>query len=520
MVKKQNGITRYALYARCSSDEQAEGEFTTLDAQKDITTRHALARGGQIIQCYHDSGKTGTSLNRPGWKALLADARAKKFDAVIVTLMNRLGRGDPATIAEYLLKEEGVIVESIFDQTADDEAGYVNKSVNRLVDGIQVVQARKSTTIKMEEMFARGYVCGHIPYGYRKENVPGMLPTRFKDGKVKEPPKYAVLQEEDAAIVSRAFALFLETGTAARVREFLRSTTGRQWTTTETTRLLDDERYTGVALFGLWRKEDAHPAIVSREIWLAVQERRRQRLVLLPAQQDEFTYYLRGRVFCPHCGCPYTYAGATGRTQKSHYYVCRSVHRNGKASSCPVRRMPAARLHLSVLQQLHHAATHKTALHKMIAASGGWGAPDETLRIMRGQLGKQRQLWEMNRKNYTAAIGEGRALGTLLPALEKAEAELVRINAEMQTADTQIAAQTIHRPTAEYVADGWGKLFDVWSVLTEEEREEMLGAVVERVELTDKKSAVVDFVPFSGANLTTALSLVQPASASGSGGGT
>ena len=302
-----------------------------------------------------------------------------------------------------------------------------------------------------------------------------------------------------------------------RVREFLRSATGRHWTTTETTRLLDDERYTGVALFGQRRKEDAHPAIVNRETWEAVQERRKQRQVLLPAQQDDFTYYLRGRVFCPHCGCPYTYAGATGRTQKSHYYVCRSVHRNGKASSCPVRRMPASRLHLSVLQQLHHATTHKTALHKMIAESGGWGAPDETLRIMRGQLGKQRQFCKVNCDNFTKAIGEGRALGTLLPALEKAEANLVRINAEIQRADAQIAAETVHRPTAEYVADGWGKLFEVWSVLTEEKREEMLGAVVERVELTDKKSAVVDFIPFSGAKLTTALSLVQPAIASGSG---
>jgi len=514
----QAGPLRYAVYARCSTDEQAEGEFTTLDAQKAICARHVLSLGGEVVKSYSDGGKTGTSLNRPGWKALLADAEAGLFDAVCVTYMSRLGRGDAATIAEYLLKEAGVSVACVHEQYADDEAGYVSKSVNRLVDGMYVVQVRKHTTTKMREMFDRGLVCGHVPFGYAKEAAGE--PVRTKDGRAKEPPQRAVLHAEDAETVRQAFALYLETGTAARVREFLRAATGRAWTTTETTRLLSDERYTGVALFGQWRKEEAHPALVERQTWEAAQALHARRPVLMPAQQDNFTYYLRGRVHCPHCGGPYTYAGATGRTGKVHYYVCRSVHRNGKASVCPVRRVPAPRLHLSVLHRLHQAVTHKTALHGLIAQSGGWGSADEGLKTLRGQLGKQRQLWEMKRKNYAEAIGEGRALSTLLPALEQAEGELARLESEIGAVDAQIAAQTVHRPTAERLAEGWGRLFDVWGVLTEDERADLLGAIVERVEVSDKKSALVDFLPFFGASSTSALSLVQPALISGSGGWT
>ena len=511
MSKTKQSVTapaRFALYVRCSTDEQTEGEFTTLDAQAAITSRHVLSLGGTVVKTYSDGGKSGTNLTRPGWKAMLADARAGAFDAVCITLMNRLGRGDAAIIAEYLLKEAGVSVACVHEQYADDEAGFVSKSVNRLVDGMYVVQVRKHTTTKMREMFDRGFVCGHIPFGYIKVNVPGMLPARAKDGKVKESPKHAVPQEEDAAVVRQAFALYLETGTAAKVRVYLSAATGRAWTTTETTRLLADERYTGVALFGQWRKEEAHPALIDRQTWEAAGALLARRLSPYPPQQNEFTYYLRGRVFCPHCGCPYTYAGATGGKAKVYYYVCQSVNHNGKTSSCPIRRISATRLHLSVLHDLHHLVTHKTALHKQIAQSGGWGTADEGLKTLRGQLGKQRQLWEMKRKNYENAIGEGRALATLLPALEKAEIELAGVATQLQEVDAQIKSATVYRPTAEGLAAGWGRLFAVWSVLTEEERAEMLGAVVERVDVEDKEKAAVDFVPF-GMNSTTALSFVQ-----------
>ena len=382
-----------------------------------------------------------------------------------------------------------------------------------------VVQVRKHTTAEMREMFDRGFVCGHVPLGYAKEYVQDAADAVpiGSNGRAKEPPQRAVPCPDHADTVRQAFALYLECGTAAKVRAFLRSATGREWTTTETTRLLADERYTGVALFGQWRKKEAHPALVDRHTWEAAPATRRQRPTLMPAQQEEFTYYLRGRVFCPHCGCPYTYAGATGRKAKVFYYVCQSVNRDGKASACPIRRMAAPRLHLSVLHRLHYVSTHQTALHGLIAQSGGWGTAGDSLKAQRGQMGKQRQLWEMKRRKYEVAIGEGRALATLLPALEKAEAQLASLTAQMRCVDAQVAAQTTYRPTAERLALGWGRLFDVWAVLTEEERAELLEAIVERVKMGDKEKAAVDFVPF-GMNTTTALSLILAENLGGSGG--
>jgi DNA invertase Pin-like site-specific DNA recombinase len=65
---------RYVLYLRCSSDDQAHGDFTTLDTQREHDTRRVLEQGGEIVGEFVDEGKTGTNLNRAGWKQLLADA--------------------------------------------------------------------------------------------------------------------------------------------------------------------------------------------------------------------------------------------------------------------------------------------------------------------------------------------------------------------------------------------------------------------------------------------------------------
>ena len=103
MAKRTGGATRttrYAIYLRCSSDDQAQGDFTTLDTQRELNTEYVAERG-VLIKEYSDEGKTGTNIKRPGLEALIRDARAKMFDIVVVTYMSRLARGEAYHVAEY-----------------------------------------------------------------------------------------------------------------------------------------------------------------------------------------------------------------------------------------------------------------------------------------------------------------------------------------------------------------------------------------------------------------------------------
>jgi len=76
-------------------------------------------------------------------------------------------------------------------------------------------------------------------------------------------------------------------------------------------------------------------------------------------------------VKCPYCGCSYSPASAHGATKRVPYYSC--VSNINCITKCPVGRVNAEALHEAVLGAIEHAAKHQTAMHRMIAQSGGWG---------------------------------------------------------------------------------------------------------------------------------------------------
>ncbi len=494
MRRRSNQAERYAIYARCSSDDQAHRDFSTVDVQVDLDGQHVRERGGTLAGLYKDEGVSGTTLKRKDFQRMLADAKAGLFDVVVCTYMSRLGRGDTFTVAEYLLKEAGVRVEMVKEQFTDDMSGHVNKKMTQFVDGMYVEQVRGWTRTKMEAMVNAGFFPGgYPPFGFQKIVVAEA--TGFhKAGK--EPPKRLVHDDAMAPIVRCAYALYLEARSLAAVREYLNSVTPRKWTTTTAKNLLTNEVYKGILQFGDWRKEDAWVPIVEADVWQEVQEAfgvqagRGARA----ETADDYTYYLRGRVLCPHCGCAYTQASHHGRTKRVHYYVCQKGNRREK---CPVVRVNADRLHATVLHYMVHAASHRTVMHGLIAQSGGWGNAEEAQKALRGQLGKQKQALEMRINNYIKAIGDGRDSPTLMSALDKAEAEREAVCLQMDEADREIAAATIMRPTAAQVQEAWGRIGEVWGVLTEEERTDLLGSFVQSVEVTEKESVSLELLPLS-----------------------
>src|SRR5205085_8113805 len=165
---------------------------------------------------------------RPGWKQLLADAEAGLFDAVCCTYMSRLACGEAYHVAEYLLKSSGVVVEMVREKFTPDLAGHINKQMTILMDGMYPKMVSQWTKTKMEQMVAKGYCCGGtVPFGYTRVPV---CDSGFHAAD-KEPPKRFVPIPAEAETVVLAYNLFLDKRSIAPVREFLRATTGRNWTT-------------------------------------------------------------------------------------------------------------------------------------------------------------------------------------------------------------------------------------------------------------------------------------------------
>lgn len=76
---------KVALYARVSTVDQDER------LQLPRLRQVAELRGYTVVEEYTDEA-SGRDANRPGWKALLSDARAGSFDAVLVVKLDRIMR--------------------------------------------------------------------------------------------------------------------------------------------------------------------------------------------------------------------------------------------------------------------------------------------------------------------------------------------------------------------------------------------------------------------------------------------
>lgn len=101
---------RVALYLRVSTLDQSS------DLQRDELTRFVEARGWETYQVYEDAA-TGTTANRPMLKALLRDARARKFDVLACWKLDRLFRSlKDLLVTLQELSELGIEFVSLKDQ--------------------------------------------------------------------------------------------------------------------------------------------------------------------------------------------------------------------------------------------------------------------------------------------------------------------------------------------------------------------------------------------------------------------
>lgn len=76
---------RVAIYCRVSTEEQ------NADKQEDICKEYCSRNGFEIVKVYKDI-ISGTKSSRPAFNELLEDMRQSKFNCIMVTKLDRLGR--------------------------------------------------------------------------------------------------------------------------------------------------------------------------------------------------------------------------------------------------------------------------------------------------------------------------------------------------------------------------------------------------------------------------------------------
>ncbi|MCM8782452.1 MAG: recombinase family protein [Candidatus Omnitrophica bacterium] len=88
-----------AIYTRVSTDNQAEVEFNSCQAQEEKIKSFINSQKNLFVyKVCSDAGFSGANLERPGLQAMLRDIQENKINVVIVYKIDRLTRSPKDSI--------------------------------------------------------------------------------------------------------------------------------------------------------------------------------------------------------------------------------------------------------------------------------------------------------------------------------------------------------------------------------------------------------------------------------------
>jgi site-specific DNA recombinase len=353
---------RAALYFRVSTDEQKER--ASIETQREFAAQYCKVHDITVIASYSDDGFSGTIpvADRPDGSRLLIDARAKKFDTILVYKLDRLARSTLEILKVVeALGQWGIAIKSMTEPfETDSSVGKFLVSMLASVAQLQRDAIRDRSGAGMERLARQGKWLGGRPsFGYQ-----------VADGKL-------AIHPEQAEVVKEIFGMFLSGSTQRAIAHHLnaqgvihplgldREGVNRLWHEATISKLLRDTVYAGTFR---WRKTTARkrlgrritfikapesrqiscsvPAIISGEDFEETQRRLEENLRRSPRNARKF-YLLRSLVKCGCCGRNYVGLTATNR-KRNQYYRCGSHCRKIGVEPCEGKAVRADVLDLRV----------------------------------------------------------------------------------------------------------------------------------------------------------------------------
>ncbi len=137
--KEEQNVSRQsekitALYCRLSRDDELAGDSNSIVNQKNILSKYAKDNGFRNTRFFIDDGVSGTTFEREGFQAMLAEIENGNVDTVIVKDMSRFGRDylKVGFYTEVLFVEKNIRFSAInnsidsVDQTDSDFTPFLN----------------------------------------------------------------------------------------------------------------------------------------------------------------------------------------------------------------------------------------------------------------------------------------------------------------------------------------------------------------------------------------------------------
>ncbi len=301
--------TKAVIYARYSSHGQQE---QSIDGQLRDCYAFAERQGYMIVGEYIDRALTGRNDDRPDFQRMLADARKRQFQNIIVWKLDRFARNRyDSAVHKADLKKYGVRVISATENITDEPEGIMLEGLLESLAEYYSANLSKHVKRGMRECVLAGHhTGGYTPYGFKVEG------------------KKLVADENTAPVIRYVFEQYAKGVSKKEIIDELNKRgvllhSGRTLTYNSLQRALRNPKYMGKYIYDGQEVVGGCEALVSEEVFNAVQKRLDSVKRAPAAGKAHEDYLLQGKAFCGYCKTPLV--GESGRGRHGgiyHYYAC------------------------------------------------------------------------------------------------------------------------------------------------------------------------------------------------------
>jgi site-specific DNA recombinase len=463
-----------AIYARKSTDQSGiADDQKSVARQVEHARAYAVAKGCRVADehVYVDDGISGAEFaNRPGFLRLMNALKPRApFQVLVMSEESRLGR--EAIETAYALKQLVTAGVRVFfyledrERTLDSPTDKIMLSLTAFADELEREKARQRTYDAMLRKARAGHVTGGRVFGY--DNV-----RKDTGGVVR------VVNDREAAIVREIFDRCSRGQGLRTIARSLndagaacpRSQQGRPagWCPSSVREALYRPLYRGEIVWNRTRKRNTwgqkqqhgRPAadwvnvaapqlrIVPDDAWKAAHDRlsasretylRTNRGVLWgkPTNGIDSKYLLSGLARCGVCGGGLYVASRSHGRQRAYFYACTAFHRKGQSICGNNSQVVMAEADAEVLQAVQDELLDPVVVtYALRVAVAELTSTPEGVSDRIAALRARVQVLDGEIDRFTAAIGVGGELTSLVNALKQREQDRRRVVDEVTQLET------------------------------------------------------------------------------------
>lgn len=336
------------IYCRLSKDDNKGTESNSITSQKESLTDYVKRQGWFLQKVYIDDGFSGVSFDRPAFKNMISDIEKGYLNCVLVKDLSRLGRNylDSGYYIEKYFPEHNIrfiaVNDSLDSNDGENDFGPFKNIINEWYakDISKKIKFSFNTKAKQGNL-----IQGFAPYGYVKakdsfdfeidEEAAKVISYIFKSIYNKIPAKEVIDTLKKNKVYIPGYYNSIKKNICKEKYEYISEEKKYAWDYWKLDSILTNEIYVGTLINFKKRKvsfrskklvpnnpskimkiENRFPAIISKEMFTAVQEIRNFKFRAARGEHKEFSNLI-------YCGdCERKIILRRQSKNKEHYFYC------------------------------------------------------------------------------------------------------------------------------------------------------------------------------------------------------